>query len=136
MGTSLMEWKGEFSVKAKEILAKNLKDLRTKRNMSLDEFSEEVGVGRATLYKIENGTTNTTIEVIDTISESLQVPPAQLLSERPLQNLEEIVGTLLQTIEWYHYLTGEEQEQALACFRQLAYLCGKGRKRNENARCI
>lgn len=118
-------------MRAKEILAKNLKDLRTKRNMSLDEFSEEVGVGRATLYKIENGMTNTTIEVIDTISENLHIPPVRLLAEHPLHTPERIVETLLQTMEWYNYLTEREQEQALACFQQLAYLCGKGRDRNE-----
>ena len=123
-------------MKAKEILAKNLKELRAKRSMSLDEFSEEAGVGRATLYKIENGMTNTTIEVIGTISENLRVPPAQLLAERPLQTSEWLAESLLQTVEWYTYLTEGEQEQALTCFQQLAYLCRKGRDRNANVHFV
>ena len=62
-------------------VAENLRDLRRKRNLSLDELAQRTGVSRAGLSQIETRNTNPTLGVLWKIAAGLGVPFAELLGE-------------------------------------------------------
>jgi len=62
-------------------VADNLRDLRRKRDLSLDELAQKTGVSRAGLSQIETGKTNPTLGVLWKIASGLGVPFAELLGE-------------------------------------------------------
>jgi len=69
---------------AKEVaqrVAGNLRDLRRKRDLSLDELAQRTGVSRAGLSQIETGKTNPTLGVLWKVASGLGVPFAELLGE-------------------------------------------------------
>jgi XRE family transcriptional regulator, regulator of sulfur utilization len=71
-------------VGAKEVaqrVAVNLRDLRRKQDLSLDELAQRTGVSRAGLSQIETGKTNPTLGVLWKIAAGLSVPFAELLGE-------------------------------------------------------
>ena len=69
---------------AKEVaqrVAGNLRELRRKRDLSLDELAQRTGVSRAGLSQIETGKTNPTLGVLWKVASGLGVPFAELLGE-------------------------------------------------------
>ena len=62
-------------------VAGNLRALRRKRNLSLDELAQRTGVSRAGLSQIETRNTNPTLGVLWKIASGLGVPVAELLGE-------------------------------------------------------
>lgn len=69
------------------ILAYNLKKLRSERNLSLGQLSELSGISKVLLSQIERGDTNPTINTIWKIAKGLNISYTKLLE----QNREEIV---------------------------------------------
>ncbi|WP_426247583.1 helix-turn-helix domain-containing protein [Nocardioides sp. LHG3406-4] len=63
------------------VLARNLKRVRKARGMSLAALARDSGLARATLYQMEAGSGNPTIDTIWAVSNTLQVPFSELLSE-------------------------------------------------------
>ena len=63
------------------VLARNLKRVRMARGMSLAALARDAGLARATLYQIEAGSGNPTIDTIWAISNTLKVPFSELLAE-------------------------------------------------------
>ena len=62
-----------------EIIASNLKRLRTQRNMSLGDLARESGISKAVLSEIEKGGGNPTINTIWKVANGLKVPYTQLI---------------------------------------------------------
>jgi transcriptional regulator with XRE-family HTH domain len=66
---------------AAQRVAVNLRELRRRRDLSLDELAQRTGVSRAGLSQIETGRTNPTLGVLWKIAAGLGVPFAELLGE-------------------------------------------------------
>jgi len=60
-------------------LAANLKDLRERQGLSLNELARIAGIGKATLSVLEGGAGNPNIETIWALASALKVPFARLL---------------------------------------------------------
>lgn len=65
-----------------EILAKNLKRLRTERNLSLGGLAELSGVSKVMLSQIEKGESSPTINTLWKIATGLQVSYTRLIDEQ------------------------------------------------------
>jgi predicted transcriptional regulator len=64
-----------------EILAANLKSLRTERGFSLGQLAELSGVSKVMLSQIEKGETNPTLNTIWKIANGLKVPYTRLIDK-------------------------------------------------------
>lgn len=64
-----------------EVIAENLKRLRTERNLSLGQLSELCGISKVMLSQIEKSDTNPTINTIWKIANGLKVPYTALLDQ-------------------------------------------------------
>lgn len=65
-----------------EIIAENLRRLRTERNLSLGQLAELCGVSKVMLSQIEKGDTNPTINTLWKIANGLKVPYTALLEQQ------------------------------------------------------
>jgi len=61
-------------------LAEHLRKLRTDRGQSLQDLSDNSGVSRATLSRIENGEVSPTAETLGRLATALALPISQLLA--------------------------------------------------------
>jgi XRE family transcriptional regulator, regulator of sulfur utilization len=73
------------AVEVAQRVAGNLRALRRKRDLSLDELAQRTGVSRAGLSQIETSKTNPTLGVLWKIASGLGVPFAELLGEAQTQ---------------------------------------------------
>ena len=64
-----------------KIIAFNLKELRTERNLTLGQLSKITGLSKAMLADMEKGGSNTTINTIWKIAKGLNVPYTRLMEE-------------------------------------------------------
>ena len=62
-------------------IGKNLKKLRTEKNMTQGDIVRATGLNRAYVSSLETGKRNPTLANIEKIAKALQVPPRELLSE-------------------------------------------------------
>ncbi len=69
------------AVEVAQRVGENLRQLRRKRDLSLDELAQRTGVSRAGLSQIETRKTNPTLGVLWKIAAGLGVPFAELLGE-------------------------------------------------------
>ena len=65
-----------------QALAANVRALRESHGLSLSQLSERSGVGKATLFKIEQAQTNPTLETMTLIAETFDVQVAELIAHR------------------------------------------------------
>lgn len=65
----------------REILAKNIKDLRLSKHISQEELADICGLHRTYISDIERGTRNVSIDNIEKIADGLGVRPSQLLED-------------------------------------------------------
>ena len=65
-----------------DMIAKNLKQLREDRNLSLDKLAEMTGVSKSMLRQIEIGQSNPTIATIWKIANGLRIPFTDLIKEQ------------------------------------------------------
>lgn len=65
-----------------QIIAENLKRLRTERNLSLGQLSDLCGISKVMLSQIEKGDTNPTINTLWKIANGLKVPYTSLLDQK------------------------------------------------------
>jgi len=63
----------------------NLKHLRTLRGLTQEQLADKADVNQATISKIEKGTANFTLDMIQRIAAALNVSPAELFELRDLQ---------------------------------------------------
>lgn len=71
-----------------EALAENVRRLRETHGLSLSQLSERSGIAKATLYKVERGRTNPTLETIVAIAETFDLPAETLISRPPRVDVE------------------------------------------------
>lgn len=64
---------------SRDVLAENLKRLRQKRGFTQLEVSEESGITRPYLAKVESGSVNISIDTLDRISEVLETETWKLI---------------------------------------------------------
>jgi transcriptional regulator with XRE-family HTH domain len=60
-------------------LATNMRRLRESHGLSLQQLADRAGVAKTTLFKIESGRSNPTLETLLTLGEFFSVPIAELL---------------------------------------------------------
>jgi len=60
-------------------LGKNLKNIRTKKNISQGEIARILKVGRSFITNIENGKTNPTLDTIAKIAKAIGVSVGELM---------------------------------------------------------
>lgn len=65
-----------------QIIAENLKRLRTERNLSLGQLAELTDISKVMLSQIEKGDTNPTINTLWKIANGLKVPYSALLEQQ------------------------------------------------------
>lgn len=65
-------------------ISKNLKQIRKKRGLTLENLAEISGVSKSMLGEIERGGTNPTILVLWKIAEGLRIPLTRLIKEEEL----------------------------------------------------
>lgn len=63
------------------VIANNLKHLRTQAGLSITELAQKAGVSKGMLSQVEKGTTNPTINTIWKICTALDIPYTMLLDE-------------------------------------------------------
>lgn len=65
----------------REILAWNVRTLRTAKGLSQERLAVDAGVDRTWVSQLERGNGNTSIDVLDRLAAALGVPLAALLVE-------------------------------------------------------
>lgn len=66
----------------REILAKNIRELRLSKQLSQEEFADICGLHRTYISDIERGNRNVSIDNIEKIAKGLDVDPSILLEEQ------------------------------------------------------
>ncbi len=62
-----------------EMLGRNVKALRKKERITKTRFSAMLGIGRPLLNKIENGTANVRLSLVEELASALDTTPEYLL---------------------------------------------------------
>ena len=61
-------------------IGKRIKNLRTKRGMSIDDLADRLGKNRTTVYRYENGDIeNLPLSILNPLAETLDTTPANLM---------------------------------------------------------
>ncbi|QUO23021.1 helix-turn-helix transcriptional regulator [Clostridiaceae bacterium Marseille-Q4143] len=66
----------------REILAKNIRELRLSKQLSQEELADICGLHRTYISDIERGNRNVSIDNIEKIAKGLDVDPSILLEEQ------------------------------------------------------
>ncbi|MEU4233250.1 XRE family transcriptional regulator [Nonomuraea sp. NPDC026600] len=66
-----------------QALAENIRALRAMHGLSLSQLAERSGIAKATLFKIERGQTNPTLDTLTAIAETFDVTVIDLLTMAP-----------------------------------------------------
>ncbi|MBR2430803.1 helix-turn-helix transcriptional regulator [bacterium] len=86
-------------MKYQELLAKNIKELRLRNNLTQEVFAEKIGLTTNGVSNIERNRYQPTAETIDKICKAFKISPAELLLMPDNSNNEiiENIVTLLST---------------------------------------
>lgn len=63
----------------------NLRNIRTARGLTQEQLAEKADVNQATISKIEKGSANVTLDMIQRLASALDVSPAELFELDELQ---------------------------------------------------
>lgn len=66
----------------RQVLARNVRRLRTKRGLSQEALAEEVGLRQAQVSEIESGANNITLDNLHRLAIALGVRPCELIDDR------------------------------------------------------
>ena len=98
--------------------AKNLEAIRVLRSASLSEFSEELDVSKSTLQEIlRNG--NTSLYTATHIAGQLKVPLSTLTGEVVSEESLDALSALLNSFNWFTFLSKEDQQTVTAHIRAI-----------------
>ena len=67
-------------MRGRDLLAWNLRRLRSERGQSQERLAADTGIDRAYLSELERGQGNATLDIIDRLATHLDVGPAELLA--------------------------------------------------------
>ena len=114
--TNIQEEKHMDFEKQMRIFSENMAMLRRNRRYSYQKFSEKLCIGKSTLQAIESGNYNIRLNTLIAIANSLQIHPALLLTELPL-DLEQLNPRLYDVNLLIGYSSLPEKKRA--DFREL-----------------
>ena len=72
---------GADSTTLREILARNVRLIRNKLNLSQEQLASDAGLHRTYIGSIERGERNVSVDNIEKLAAALKVKPEQLLSD-------------------------------------------------------
>ena len=81
-------------MKYQELLAKNIKELRLKHNLTQEVFAEKIGLTTNGVSNIERNRYQPTAETIDRICKAFKITPAELLLV-PADSNKEIIDNVV-----------------------------------------
>ena len=81
-------------MKYQELLAKNIKELRLKNNLTQEVFAEKIGLTTNGVSNIERNRYQPTAETIDRICKAFKITPAELLLV-PIDSNKEIIENIV-----------------------------------------
>lgn len=81
-------------MKYQELLAKNIKNLRLKNNLTQEGFAEKIGLSINGVSNIERNRYQPTADTIDKICNAFKISPVELLLI-PLDSNKEIIENIL-----------------------------------------
>lgn len=77
----------------KKMLSENIKNLRKKRKMSLEQLAEMVGTSRQTIYRYETGAiSNVPPDKVESLARALGATPAELMGWEEISTFNYIEG--------------------------------------------
>ena len=100
-------------------LSNMMRAIRESRNVSITQFSEELGISRSSLQDLLNGKSNPRIDTVEHIAESLAINPLTLLSAAYSEEQLETAILLLETIEAISRLPTEKRIKCASLFHEL-----------------
>lgn len=71
-----------------EALSENVRELRESHGLSLSQLSERSGIAKATLFKVERGRTNPTLETLVSIADTFDVSVQSLIAVEARADVE------------------------------------------------
>lgn len=98
-----------------------LKDLRTFKNLSTYDLAKKVGIPQSTISKLENGNRKIDIDILQKISNAMNVPIAIFFQK---QSPSEILGKKI-TVDKLKEWDDENIKKNSAAFVSSSYLRGK-----------
>ena len=101
-------------------LSKNLRALRG--NKSQAEFSEELGLAKATIQAIESQRSAIRLDTLELICNSLSISPQEVLSDAAQPLGLDILSRCLERTDWFLMLGPEEQQEYIQWLRHTADL--------------
>lgn len=101
-----------------KIFAQNLEAIRKINCQSIAEFAKAADIPKSTLQSIRiNG--HTTLDTAIRISSALNLPLDSLAGDSRLAEKTGLVQYMLQSVDWFQALSGEEQEEVLFHFQKI-----------------
>lgn len=113
--------KGGEIVGLQENIAANMRAIMERRQKSLTEFSEELGISRNALYDYIRCKGNPSIATVEHIAEKLGVEPAALMGLFELDQ-QEAALRLLDSIQSVAALTEEKRRRFVELFLEMVAL--------------
>lgn len=81
-------------MKYQELLARNIKDLRLRNNLTQEMFAEKIGLTTNGVSNIERNRYQPTAETIDKICKAFNVTPSELLLH-PIDSNSDIINNIV-----------------------------------------
>lgn len=69
-------------MRGRDLLAWNLRRLRSERGQSQERLAADTGIDRAYLSELERGQGNATLDIIDRLAAHLGIEPGELLAQK------------------------------------------------------
>ena len=105
-----------------EIIGKNLKELRIRKNLSQEELAKGIGISASNLREIEYGSGNPTILTIERIAEGLNITTSVLVSSDMDARDVLIRESIFSNLSFIRKLPQERQTLIIRIFEQLVLL--------------
>jgi transcriptional regulator with XRE-family HTH domain len=96
---------GEYMKNDLSLFAQRLKDLRSERNCTLDEFSKMLNIPAQTLNRYELGQRTPKIDTVDQIANKLEVSSDYLLGKTDFKNWEALTANIMQLESLENYIS-------------------------------
>ncbi len=105
-------------------LAENLRQIRRARQMTLAEFSAELGIPKSTLQSVLTDG-QTTLDTAMRIADGLHIPLDTLASIPMQANQVQVMQALARCLNWFAALSEAEQQTVADCLRQIVRIIRK-----------
>lgn len=103
-------------------MADIMRVIKQRENLSMTEFSEELGISYSTLQEYLNAQGNPTILMVEHIAHKLKLSPTALISGVFEPNQIEILLLLLESIQEFSHLPQHQKRQFAELLQQMIQL--------------